>query len=285
MIEECPKCNLQVHDYSSPYCDRCGILLGWPNYRKAISERPELDVRYEAAKADLKNRGLDRPLEVLERLVEASQPVVTMDCDACDDLLRDGKYRNYHARVEIGDRHIASEINHGDRLMVNERVYPGYGRHLQYGLLSPDGRGLPNYGPVAVRWRVDPHYLATRATLLEENEFNFFETHNLGGLGTVVPPGYRAVWEDRVKLVVAKLTPKLNASVGVGEISDLLMSAGAERRSDNFVEVVIYARGGIDSRDVDQLALLEPLTDPTSQRKWQGVLETCNNRGIRVVSV
>jgi len=283
MAERCPVCQVEVPDYSAPNCSRCGNLIGWPNYRKALFEQPVLDARYQSARADLDGNGLTLLREQVERLAEASLPVVGMDANACSDLLKGGKYRNYHYRVEIGDRDIASEANHGNRSMVNERLYPKYGRHLQYAVLSPDGLGLTSYGPIAVAWRVDPHYLMTRATLLEENEFLFFEAHGLGSLNAVVPSGYRAIWEDRAKLVIAKLAPSLNAATALADLQTLILRPGADRWNDVFVEVVIYADGGIDSLDVASVALLEPLTDRNSQRKWREVMEACAQRGIRVV--
>ena len=57
--------------------------------------------------------------------------------------------------------------------MVEARLFPMYGEHIAYAALSPDGRGLPNYGPIAVRWQVAPAYVGRRASLLEENSFIF----------------------------------------------------------------------------------------------------------------
>ena len=284
MSEQCSKCGHGVTDYSESHCERCGHLLGWPNYRKALSERAVLDARYQAARDELEQNGLVALLVEVERLANNSVPVIGMDAFACKDLLLGGKYNGYFRRVEIGDRDIASEIHHGDRSMVNERIYPGYGRHLQYAVLSPDGSGLSNYGPIAVGWRVNPHYLLTRATLLEENEFLFFERHGLGALGKPVPEGFRAIWEDRTKLVVAKLAPQLNASTRAAELPQLLLMEGTDRWSDVFVEVVIYAKGGVDSDDVVEVRLLKALADPASQRVWNEIEEICQHRGIAIGS-
>jgi hypothetical protein len=242
-----------------------------------------LEARYESAKVYLMRLGLGGLMLELEAIANASRPVIAMPCEACDDLLRDGKYRNYYHRVEYRDRDIADETRHADRSSVNDRIYPGYGKHLHYGVMSPDCRGLGNYGPVALRWRVLPHYLQTRATLLEDNEYKFFDDHALAGRGAKVPAGYRAIWEDRSRLAVAKLAPRLNSSTGVAELSGLLMESGADRSSDRFIEVAMYAEDGIDSRDIDQVVLLEPLTDPLAQLRWQIVEETCQRRGIQVV--
>jgi hypothetical protein len=281
MNGHCSSCGEPITDYSASQC-RCGHFLGWPNFRKADSERADLTQRYQAATGDLAARNLSNLQIELERIARDSYPVISMTCEACDDLLRGEKYQNYHLQIEVGRRLIASEVNHGDRLLVNERIYPGYGRDLHYAVLSPDGRGLPNYGEVAVGWMVTPSYLGSRSTLLEENEFVFFERHGLGALGAAVPSGYRAIWGDRSKLVVAKLAAEVDTSTSVGELSGLLLAEGTDRRGDRFVEVVIYGEGGIDGREIHQVALMRPVTDPLRQQRWQLVIEMCALRGIAV---
>jgi hypothetical protein len=282
MSTKCPHCSHVAYDYSRSHCDRCGHLIGWPNYRKALSERSELDARYQSARLALHHRGLGALLKEVERLAEASLPVVGMDAHACKDLLFGGKYRGYYRRVEIGERDVAAEAAHGDRAMVNERIYPVYGRHLQYAVLSPDGSGLSNYGPIAVTWSVRPHYLQERVSLLEENEFLFFDRHGLGALGRTAPAGYRAIWEDRAKLVVAKIGPRLNASTSAADIPQLLLREGSDRWTDVFVEVVMYAKEGVDSNDVIEVRLLKALVGSASQRAWGEIEEICRRRGIRI---
>lgn len=205
-----------------------------------------------------------------------------MPCEAADDLLRGAKYQNYHFQVEVGRKRIASELNHGVRLMVNQRIYPAYGLALHYAVLSPDGRGLGNYGEVAVTWDVTPSYLGRRSTLLEENEFAFFERHGLGELDAVVPPGFRAAWTDRSMLAVAKLEPELTAATALADLSDMLLAEGTDRRQDRFIEVVVYGNQGIDGQDIRSVKLMKPIMDQQRQERWQIVIETCALRGISV---
>ena len=201
-IRDCPACDEPIRE-SDVYC-RCGHFLGFPNYRAAASERDELTRRYDVATADASRRGVASLLGKLEALVEGSRPVIAMPFQVCDDLLRYGKYRNYHQRIASGEREPAEGINHADREMVGARLFPAYQQHIQYAALSPDGRGLPSYGPVAVQWDVAPVYLGRRVSLLDENSFAFFERHALGRLGVAIPPGHRADWTHRALLVAAK---------------------------------------------------------------------------------
>ncbi|HEX8514442.1 MAG TPA: hypothetical protein VF688_15210 [Allosphingosinicella sp.] len=281
MNGHCSACGEPITDYASPHC-RCGHFLGWPNFRKAYSERDVLLERYQSATASLVSRSLSNLQAALEKLAQDAVPVISMTCEAADDLLRSGKYQNYHFQVEVGRRLIATELNHGVRLMVNHRIYPAYGLALHYAVLSPDGSGLGNYGEVAVSWDVTPSYLGQRSTLLEENEFAFFERHGLGGLDAAVPGGYRATWADRSKLAVVKLEPEMTAGTSVADLPALLLAEGTDRRHDRFIEVVVYGDKGIDDRDIRQVKLMKPITDPQRQERWQLVIEMCGSRGIKV---
>ena len=96
-----------------------------------------------------------------------------------------------------------------------------YEEHIQYAALSPDGRGLVSYGPVAVRWEVVPSYLDRRISLFQEDSFIFYDQFKLGDRGATVPPGYRAIWDDRAKLVAAKFASRLTAATAEGSLAGL----------------------------------------------------------------
>jgi hypothetical protein len=119
--------------------------------------------------------------------------------------------------------------------------------------------------------------------LLEENEFAFFDRHGLGARGALVPSGFRAIWADREKLVVAKLAPEITSATRDDDLPTLLLAPAANRMDDRFVEVVIYGDQGIDGRDILQVALLRPITERVRRLRWQIIEETCNRQGIRVV--
>lgn len=133
-----------------------------------------------------------------------------------------------------------------------------------------------------MRWTT-PFFFDRWVSLLEENSYTFFDQHHLGRIGTAIPPGYRAVWADRAKLVIAKLTPRLTSATSKRELADLLLHAGATRKDDRFVEVHIYAEGGLDARDVDLVSFQRPPTTPDEHYRWALVQSECLDRGIRVI--
>jgi hypothetical protein len=207
-----------------------------------------------------------------------------MPIAVCDDLLRPAKYRNYHQRIESGERAPAEAESHSDREMVGAKLYPAFHPHIQYAALSPDGRGLKNYGAVALRWQVTPFYLERRISLLDENSFTFFERYNLGALRTPIPPGHQSVWADRTKLTIAKLAARLNSATSESSLPMLLLHSAGNRDDDDFLEVAIYAEGGLDTKDVDLVSLQTSPTTPEDQRRWQLILEMCSARAIKVLS-
>ena len=274
----CPDC-AQTIEYWRVHC-RCGHFVGFPNYREVAAERAELTKRHTAAQDDCKKRGVADLLTKLEALAEQSRPVIAMPFATSDDILRADKYRNYHQRIQSGERDPSSAEDHADREMVGARLFPAYNDHIHYAALSPDGRGLSSYGSVAVRWEVTPVYLGRRATLLEDNSFIFYDRFSLGQRGATVPPGYRAIWEDRMKLAAAKIAPRLTTATGESRLPGLLLQPGRTRNDDDFIEVAIYADGGLDTQDVDRVTVQRSATTSEEARRRDLVRESCAVRGI-----
>jgi hypothetical protein len=259
------------------------LTFHFPNHRAAAIERDELSKRYEAARNDPETRKVAPLLAKLESLAERSRPVIAMSFAACDDILRSDKYRNYDQRTGSGEREPANAQDHADRAMVGARLFPMYSQHIHYAALSPDGRGLLSYGPVAVCWEVTPAYLGRRASLLDENSFFFYDHYTLGQRGATIPPGHRAMWEDRAKLVIAKIASKLTIVTAESSLPHLLLRAGTTRREDEFVEIAIYADGGLDTQDVSRVTLQSAATTPEEMYRLSLVREICGTRGIAVL--
>jgi hypothetical protein len=283
---KCPDCQKPV-DYWRVQC-RCGYFIGFPNWRAAYEERSQLGSRYTDATQDAANRNFSPLLTKLEALAGDARPVIAMPFAACDDILRSGKYRNYDQRVSSGERAPAASVNHSDREMVGEKLYPMYSDRISYAALSLNGRAPMSYGPVAVQWKVEPLYLGRRASLLEDNSFTFFNKHRLGHhLGTQIPAGYRAVWEDRAKLAVAKFSSELSASTGQTELPGLFLKDGTGRGDEEFIEVAIYIGGdadaGLDAEDVDLVTLQRAATTPEEGHRVDLIRDICANRHIALI--
>ena len=249
----------------------------------AVEERHALETRYVAVADACQARRATAALDALERLAERSQPVICMPFAVCDDILRSDKYRTYHQRLESAEREPTASGDHADREIVGARLFPTYHKHIHYAALSPDGRGLSNYGAVAIRWWVAPTYLGQRASLLEVNSFMFFDRHSLGQRSAQIPLGFRAVWEDRMKLAATKLGPRLTAATAVRALADLLLQPGATRADDDFIEVAIYAEEGLDTEDVDLVTLQSRASTAEDSHRWELVKAICATRRITLV--
>lgn len=267
------------NDYSDSYC-RCGRFLGFPNCRDAEKQKSDLDDRYAKAVDRASLRGIDTLLRELEELALRSTPVICMSIDVADNILRSGKYKNYHNLTDHGDRRIAGKNDHSDRSMVGEKLFPGFASKIHYAALSPNGRGLSNYGEIAISWRVDPHYLQDRISVHEENSFDFFDRHTLGLRGTDVPSGYAGVWGDRHKVSAAKLEPRLDVSTSSSSLGAILLHDSSSRSEDDFIEVAIYADPGIDSLDVERVTVQHPPTQRDKQDRLALIKEQCYLLGV-----
>jgi hypothetical protein len=68
-----------------------------------------------------------------------------------------------------------------------------------------------------------------------------------------LPKGYRATWQHRSKLGVAKLSAKIDARTPSNKYSGILLHQGATAASDDFIEVHIW--GSITARAFREVVL------------------------------
>ena len=239
--------------------------------------------RYRQARSDCAARNVDTLLDSLEAVADRSQPVIAMSFEACDGVFRSRKYLNYSQSVGANLRGPARPVDHADRASVGARLFASYDQHIAYAALSPDGRGLSSYGKVMVSWRVTKDYLGKRVSLLEENSYVFHERHDLGRLGATPPAGYFSTWDDRARLVGAKLGPRLTTSMDRTKLNALLLRSGGSRDDDDFVEIIIYADKSIDTQDVSRVVIQVAPSTPDEHHRRAILRESCHARGIEYV--
>jgi len=179
-------------------------------------------------------------------------------------MLLDIPYRGYHKALEQNLRRAAEEEYHTHRNAVDAKVHPGYGNEIVNAALSPDGRGLANYGEVTLR--IGDRFIAHRASILRENAYAFYERYSLGRRDAVEEPGWRAVWDDRVRLGGAHLAPALTPATAEADFPGIILSVGSNRDEDKYLEVHIY--GGINSSALEGVTLERALTDIENRGEW-----------------
>ena len=214
-------------------------------------------------------------VDSLTNLVAKARPTINMPVAVCDDILRSDKYRTYDQRVDNFERVPASEKNHADRLSVGTRLFPRAEKDIVYAALSPNGDGLLNYGPIAVQWEVTAAYLEPRISLLDENSYSFFVHYKLGEFDCEVPEGHRAIWNDRLDLIIAKLGPSLTIADTDEALAVRLLSSASSLDADEFIEIHIFADEGLDADDVIAVRVQGALSSEDELR-FRLVKEICN---------
>ena len=240
--EKCPQCNSRLPD-SDRYCLTCRHDIGAPNVRSAgsQSERSTLKKRFEAAKRKARSKKLGQPFNnCCDTIDKNSSVVVAMPAAVARKLVADPRelYVNIEKLVGAGVRCPPTQQDDRHRCAVTGFLFGSYGPKICYGFLSFNDEGLPTYGQVFCRLRTVT--IQDRTSFLEENSFTFVQKHDLR-LHSSIPEGYRAVWENRHQLALAKISDSLTTASGVSAWQKLLVySDGKTRANDDFIEAHIF---------------------------------------------
>jgi hypothetical protein len=221
--------------------------------------------RYQSAVQSLTERGCLPISQQLERALASSRPVISRSIGEVLRLATSEQelYATYY-QLAMGQVRIPK----GDRWDVLRRVadsalFPGYASEIHFAALSLDGQGLANWGECSMTLR--EHMVAHRVTVLEENSVTFLKRHYIRAAELdSLPRGYRASWNDRHHLVIAKLSSSINSSTTCDDFVGLLMSQGDNTSEDEFLE--IHCFGPISIRTVERVVVLrrnETISDAT----------------------
>lgn len=254
--KSCPDCEAAVH-WTHDRCVVCGHAFDPPIIRMidTDAEREALDGRYAAARAEFQATcGASHVGKVEADLRYLSRAVINLPADRLHALLMadSALYSNYHLSIDAETRMAAAMGDDVNRCKVDSAIFGNLGKNIRFAALSLDARGAVNYGSCGLVVR--DITCQRRATTMEENSFKFYERHALGPLFARLPPGFRARWEDRHKLAIAKLAGRLVENEG--DLASILLCNGADRHADDFVEVHIY--GPLNHECIEQLWLPRP---------------------------
>lgn len=248
-------------------CTVCGKSVGFPNVRFAerSAERDALRVRLHDARVSASARGSRDKLEEFGHAVQNSATVISRHQGDLQAMLQGdgGLMQAYHPAVRAGLRVPANNAFDPSRETFDSAVNPTFFQDLHFGALSLDGRGVPYYGDYAISLRED--YTANRTTVFEENPTTFRVKHPEVLLGEL-PLGYRATWEERHDLAMAKLQPKIEDCTAAEDFPVILMEQGqsADGYTD-FVECHVY--GPIHPRTFKHVRAIIA-DDPTDLGIW-----------------
>jgi hypothetical protein len=154
-------------------------------------------------------------------------------------------YINYYKAVASGAR--IPEDNEWDlsRQAYDAKLYPYFFQEITFAALTLNNCGVTGYGDYCMVLK--SNLIASRASVIETNSFIFVkeQLHH----GDVDPAGHRSSWDQRAKLVMAKLAGTLKFSTTDSSFPSLLL--GTDDRGGDFIEVHIY--GEIHRRAIERV--------------------------------
>lgn len=241
-----------------PHCARPGIFWN-VIVANHVDERTELDRRYDAAKADAIYRGTEISLQSFENALAASKAVIARNEHEVLRLATSTRqlYATYYQQMEAGLR-----LPDGDdwdvvREIADTLIFPKYKRDMRFGALSLNGTGLVNYGSCSIALRED--MISHRASVFEENSLLFMKRKNIQASNPDLPKGFRAGWDRRNRLCVAKLAGNIDSTSDPNKYSEVLLRCGASSADDAFVEVHIW--GPISVLSMEKVTITDPNLD------------------------
>jgi RNA polymerase subunit RPABC4/transcription elongation factor Spt4 len=258
MSETCSRCGNEIPP-PSQMCPHCGEGGRFWNVLATMEpdERSVLDRRYEAAKKDGQSRRVEKELEDFEKAVANSRAVITR---YYSEVLRLASsptqiYGTFYQLIDAGMR--LPDGNEWDvfRELADSILFPGYKKDIRFGALSLDGGALSNWGDCSMVLREE--MIADRTSVFEENSALFVERQNIPISRTAkIPKGYRAAWNEREKLAVAKLFSRIDSGTTVDKYSRILLESGAICENDQFIEVHIF--GPVTVLSMEQVVVIAP---------------------------
>lgn len=240
--ELCEFCKCDIPK-SAQLCHHCGRPSLFPNVKEAESkeEKDALEKRYTTARSIAIAAGHRELLEDFEAQMGDTTAVIARSLLELSRLANsdDEIYTTYYNLLSAGLRK-DSDIGWARRRhAADSALFLFYLEDVRFGSLSLSGEGIENYGECHLELK--DSFIAHRASLLEENSVKFLQKHGINPLDEDIdiPKGYRAVWEDRAKLCVAKLAPNFDDATPRGDFSKVLLKQGTTSEDDEFIEVHI----------------------------------------------
>jgi len=236
----------------------CQCDCGYPNVRAA--DKPEeiraLEERFRIAEAKAAGRGCASVLADFRGSMLGAEAVLCRSLSVVQSLISSDNelYASFYDLVGMGARRPEDTPVELRRQLADDILFPHYRDKMRFAALSLNGRGVTRYGECNLALR--EAHIQDRATVLEENSLYFCSRWDLGVKSFTMPLGFRAPWNRRDQLAVAKLEPQLQVGMSSDSFAGVLVRAGASSEEDDFVEVHVY--GPLHRRSVSRLAIKKP---------------------------
>lgn len=239
-----------------PHCGRPGLFPNVYMAKKDV-EQKALNQRYEQALKEADKRSCGARIEEFEAILNQSKAVIAKNLNIIEPIASSDSaaYSTYYKLLDADVR-----LPSGDKWDVLRRVadtalFHEQYKNIRFAALTLDNKGLSNYGDCYMILKDD--MIAHRASVFEENSILFMEHHDILVAETHnLPKGYKATWDERTKLCIAKLSGKIDKNTPKDDFPGILLKQGNTSADDEFVEVHIW--GPITIRAVERIEFLGP---------------------------
>lgn len=277
-----PKCTDTI-PFADTSCKGCGHQdVGYPNVRYANdpAEVASLDARVDAAYAAARANGSAAKLHAFEVAAADSWAITVMGpVDLRIVLAKNHLWTSYYKHTRNAGNRIAEKNKWDMNRGANDgKVNPQYYQEINYAALSLTDYGSGWYGGCHVK--LAGERIASRTSVFWKNPFNFLKDVVLKP-DEMVPPGYRASWQRRGKLAVAKLHGGIDANTSEADFPGILLEADSTRGDTDFIEVHIY--GAVAPSAFVQVTVDVDRLDEDEKLDWESVKRRLGKVGIPAV--
>ena len=274
---ECPKCSSSV-PANLRICPSCGADCGYPNVRlaRATENEEALCRRIKDAEQSAGVKNSTKTLDRFRRAVGSSRATVARPLAEVQNLLanRNNSYVSHHRMVRAGAKMVEDNEFEPIRTQFENAVFPNFHEEIVFAALSLDASGLQGYGGCTMVLK--DLMIEERTSVFEENPYTFARRHELT-LNATIPDGYRATWQRRADLAIAKLHGRIDANTRDDEFADILMSDDGTTGGSDFIEVHIY--GAINGNSIESIAASPPRRGP-ERLTWRAIQDYAKRLGI-----
>jgi hypothetical protein len=238
-----------------PHCAEPGIFTNvWVTQQS--EDLDALERRYQAALVAAVERGCDTVVRDLMAAASRSKAVIARWIDDVERLARGDKqvYATYYQQRRCQARQPDGDPWDALREPTDQALFGEQKEHIRFAALTLDGIGVLNYGDWSLVLRTP--MIQRRASTFEDNTAVFMGERKVPLTDIIAAVrGYRASWDDRAKLCVAKLGGAVTPATTPAHFAGLLLMHGppGKMATDRFVEVHIW--GPLTIRTVERVIL------------------------------
>ncbi len=256
----CPTCS-NLFDMPAVCCPHCAEPAVIPNVWAAGQQDnvDALERRFQDAMAAAKARGCEAIVQAFMTKLAGSKAVIARRIHDIERLSYSDRecyatyYQQLNAQLRLPDGDEWDQF----RRAADEALFPGYKEHVRFAALTVNDVGVLNYGEWSMLLRTA--MIQRRTSTFEENTLVFVRGRRVPiAEADQAVRGFRASWDNRAKLGVAKLAGAITPATTAGDFARILVQQGppGDTAKDDFVEAHVF--GPLTIRTVEKVILTKP---------------------------